>query len=97
MALPNIYSPARCLLGDLEEEEITNSQKTLLWLVFLYAKKALALSWGDPIPPSLQGWVEPINKALSMYKLTYMARGCSKKFKKIWAGWIKSVSGDIKV
>lgn len=97
LALPNIYSPARCLLGDLEEEELTNSQKTLLRLVFLYAKKALSLRWRDPVPPSLQSWVELINKALPMYKLTYTARGCPKKFEKIWAGRIKSVSGDIEV
>lgn len=27
LVLPNIYSPARCLLGDLEEERISTSQK----------------------------------------------------------------------
>lgn len=37
------------------------------------------------------------DKALPMYKLTYAARGCPKKFEKVWTGWIKYVSGDVEV
>ena len=38
-----------------------------------------------------------VNNALPMYKLAYAARGCPKKFEKVWAGWIEKVSGDIEV
>ena len=97
MELPNIYSPARCLLGDLEEEELSVSKKALLRILFCYAKKALAINWRKPSPPSLQGWLKMVNNALPMYKLTYAARGCPKKFEKVWAGWIEKVSGDVEV
>lgn len=84
-------------MGDLEEEEISNSQKTLLRILFCYAKKALAPRWKNPVPLSLQTWVDLINKALPMYKSTYVARRYPKKFENVWAGWIKYVSGDIGV
>ena len=79
LALPNIYSPARCLLGDLEEEGLSESRKTLLRILFCYAKKAIALRWRDPVPPSLQYWVDLVSQAVPMYKLTFTARGCPKK------------------
>lgn len=97
IGLPNIYSPARCLLGDLEEEELSTSQKTLLRRVFCYAKKALALRWKNPNPPSLLDWLKLVNNALPMYKLTYQARGSNKKFNKIWGKWIANISGEITV
>lgn len=60
LALPNKYSPARCLLGDFGEEEISNSKKILLWKVFLYAKKAKKpwhLNGRIPPPPCHSGWI----------------------------------------
>lgn len=97
LELPNIYSLARCLLGDLEEEELPTSQKTLLRIVFCYAKKALALKWKNSDPPSLQDWLKLVNNAIPMYKLTYQARGSTKKFDKVWGKCIKNISGDIEV
>lgn len=97
LELPNIYSPARCLLGDLEEEDIPTSKKTLLRILFCYAKKALALKWREQSPPSLGDWLRLIDKALPMYKLTYQARGSNKKFNKIWGKWITKVSGEIDI
>lgn len=94
LALPNIYSPARCLLGDLEEESISTSQKTLFRILFCYAKKAIALRWREPTPPSLQNWIDLVNNSLPMYKLKYAARGSTKKFDIVWAGWLKYTSGD---
>ena len=94
MELPNIYSPARCLLGDLEEEEISNSQKNLLRVLFCYAKKAVALKWKNLSPPSLQEWVVLVNRAVPMYKLTYIARECPNFFYKVWARWVERVSGE---
>lgn len=80
LALPNICAPARCLLGDFGEEELPASKKNSLKDSLFYAKKALALKWKDPRPPSLLYWVDLVNGALPKYKLTYNSRGCPKKF-----------------
>lgn len=52
LALPNIYSPARCLLGDFGGgyNQFPENPKDSLFM----PKKVLALRWKGPVPPSLQ-------------------------------------------
>lgn len=102
---PNIYSPSQCLLGDFGEEDMASSKKTLLRIVFFYARKPLALKWKNPTPPSIQFWVDLINKALPMFKLTYASRGCPKKswenmggvdYVGLWGHWcLRQIQGII--
>lgn len=48
-------------------------------------------------PPSLQMWVDLINNVLPMYKMAYTARGCQKKFDKIWSDWTTTVSEEVEI
>lgn len=49
-----------------------------------------------PVPP-IPKILGEINNALPMYKLTYKARGCSRKFEKVWGKWIEKISGEVMV
>lgn len=79
LALPNTCNPARCLLGDLEEEELGAARKGFGPISLFYAKKAIALRWKNQSPPLYRKWVDLVNQAMPMYKLTYTARACTKK------------------
>lgn len=40
LAILNIYSPVRCLLGDFGEEDLSSNEKTLLNIVFFMLRKS---------------------------------------------------------
>lgn len=39
---------------------------------------------------TLEMWKKIINADVLMYKMTYEARGASKKFRKVWFWWVDS-------
>lgn len=51
LSLPNICSPARCLLSDTDEEDLGAAQKILV-VCFKknYTKKAIDIFWKKPDP-----------------------------------------------
>ncbi|XP_041433292.1 uncharacterized protein LOC121398297 [Xenopus laevis] len=77
LELPQILNPATCLLGLLDSVVPRVHTRCLIRLLFFYAKKVVALHW-------------MVNSQLELYKLTYLARGCPKKFENIWNPWLES-------
>lgn len=88
--LPNICNPLRCLLGYVDDESISQNKQTFLRIVLFYAKKSITIYWKSQSPPTIAFWLNMVNQAIPLYKLTYEARGCPKKFHKIWGLWTNS-------
>lgn len=84
------YSPIPLLLGICDFLEVTWGKKLFIFYTTLYARKAILLQWNQSQPPTKQLWQSLVNKALPLYKMTYMGRNCPKKFEKIWAAWVKA-------
>lgn len=87
--------PTRCLLGDFCKEELRGSQKTILCFFILLCEKIKkpSLKRKEVDPPIIQFWIDLINKALPLYKMTYPSRDCpKKKFNKIWSEWMSAMS-----
>lgn len=61
--IPNICNPFRCLLGYIDDEDLSKNVQSFILIAMFYAKKNN-------------------NHAIPLYKLTYKARGCPKKFSK---------------
>ena len=90
--IPNICNPLRCLLGHIDDETISKNMQTFLRIVLFYAKKSITFHWKSPSLPTITFWLTTINRAIPLYKMTYEARGCPKKFLKVWGSWVDSES-----
>lgn len=84
-----------CLLGLVDEVVPSRALRTLLNILLTYGRKAILLNWKKPRAPSLASWKGLVNSMMSHYKATYIARGCGKKFDKVWQAWYKSVNQRI--
>uniref|UniRef100_A0A803K472 Reverse transcriptase domain-containing protein n=1 Tax=Xenopus tropicalis TaxID=8364 RepID=A0A803K472_XENTR len=80
--------PITILLNQVEDLSPNRAERTLLLILCMYAKKTVALYWKSPEGPRVAAWESMINKAIPLYKLTYIRRGCPQKFDKIWAAWL---------
>lgn len=69
----NVLTPGVCLLGMVGELPIGTCSK-LLCLLYLYARKVIALHWKGTKVPTLKQWKLPLNSLLSLYKLTFEGR-----------------------
>uniref|UniRef100_A0A803J4Y6 Reverse transcriptase domain-containing protein n=1 Tax=Xenopus tropicalis TaxID=8364 RepID=A0A803J4Y6_XENTR len=87
IALP--MDPITILLNQLGEITPRRAQNTLLSILCMYAKKAIAIHWKSRGGPSPHSWEQLIEKAIPLYKLTYMRRSCPDKFYKVWEPWIE--------
>lgn len=83
-ALPNICSPMRRLLGIFDQEELNAHTKLFLRILYFGVKKLIARRWIHEEQLTLGMWIKIINADLMMYKMTYEARGATKKFRKVW-------------
>ena len=88
--LPNICSPLLCLLGIIEDDIMSNNMRTFLRLLFYYARKLIVLNWIKRDFLTISAWKGLINANITMYKMTYEARGSKKKFHKVWGSWVDS-------
>lgn len=61
-------------------------------IVLFCAKKSITIHWKSQSSPTIAFWLTTVNHAILLYKLTYEARGCPKKFLKIWDSWVSSES-----
>lgn len=82
--LPNICSPLLGLLGIIEDEVMSNNMRTLLQLPFFYVRKLIVINWIKRDHLTLASWKGLVNANVTLYKMTYKARGCLKKFNKVW-------------
>ena len=80
-----------CLLHLVEPLATTRAIRTLLILLFFYAKKRIILSWKSSSAPTVESWKVLVNKVIPFYKATYLSRGALTKFDKVWGGWLASV------
>lgn len=90
--IPNICNPLRCLLGYIDDEGLSKNTQSFLGTVLFYAKKTITMHWKSHSTPTIKFWLTLINQAIPLYKLTFEARGCPKKFFKMWNSWVNSES-----
>lgn len=75
-----------CLLGLVDALAPKNVTRTLLTLLFYYARKLE--NWKKkPTPPTAPALKAHINKALPLYQAMYTSRGIPNKFEKVWGRW----------
>lgn len=71
--------PIPLLLGIVDTLAASKSKKLFVFYVAFYAKKVILLQWKGSSPPTIQQWQTLINKALHLYKLTYLGCNSPKK------------------
>lgn len=79
-----------CLLGLVDEVMPSRAMRTMLSILLFYGRKAILLHWRKPGAPTVEFWKGLVNAMLPHYKYTYEARGCIKKFDKVWHTWYNS-------
>lgn len=79
------------LLGIIEDEHMGTNMRTLLRPIFFCVRKFIAIHWIRTDYLTLSAWKSLVNSNVTLYRMTYDARGCSKKFTRIWAGWVESM------
>lgn len=77
-------------MGLVEDLVPTRALRTLITILLFYGKKAILLKWKNKNAPEGRFWKQLVNNMLPYYKTTYRARGCEKKFDKIWKVWWES-------
>lgn len=87
--LSNVCNPKCCLLGVLEDIDLSSYQKQFLCFLLSYARKMVVLQWIHSTVVPLNQWKILINQVLPIYKLTCGATGCPHKFNNIWGPWIE--------
>lgn len=85
-----MFAPLKIVLGPVEDLLPTKYSRILYRLLMFYARKTLLLNWKPPKKPSISHWVSLINADLTMYKLTFAARGAPDKFGQIWGLWLSA-------
>lgn len=88
LGLPGVCAPTNSLLGLVEELIPTKYGRILYRLLMFYARKTILLNWKPPKQPFISHWLALINADLTMYKLTFAARGTPDRFLQIWDLWI---------
>lgn len=81
--------PKYLLLGISTEVDIPQQKLLLANLGLVVAKRDIARYWGVPQIPTLHEWRKCLDLYMVAERVTYKARGCPQKFKKIWAPWMK--------
>lgn len=76
----------------VDEVVPTRAMRTMLDVLLFYGRKAILLAWKKIRGTKyrylfLEG---PSKLMLPYYKATYEARGCMKKFNKVWHSWFNS-------
>lgn len=79
-----------CLLGLVDEVVPARAMRTMLNVLLFYSRKAILPAWKKPEAPNISSWKGIVNSMLPYYKATYEARGCMKKFDKVWHMWFNS-------
>lgn len=82
--------PFRCLLRYIDDEDLSTNVQTFLQIVLFYAKNTITMHWKSQSKPTIAFWLTIVNQAIPLYKLTFEAWGCPKKFTTIWIPWVSS-------
>lgn len=83
-------TPEVCLFGVLDEENWQHHTRIFLRETLFFARKAIALRWMAPRPPSLFMWKNLVNSVVPYNSIIYKGRGCPDKFRKVWQRWCDS-------
>lgn len=78
-----------CLLGFVKDILSTEAERTFANITLSYARKAIALYWKKPYPPTLVYRKQLVNNSLPLHRDTYVNRGCPRQYEKIWAKWLE--------
>lgn len=70
--------PVPLLLGIVDTLEAPQAKKLFVFHAAFYARKAILLHWKGSTPPTTQFGRTLINKALPLYKMTYLGCNCPK-------------------
>lgn len=77
----------RCLLNVWEPTDLSVHVKSWVMLALMIAKRNIAQKWGAAQPPTLEKWKQGLDWAMFAEKSVYSARGCPKKWTKVWEPW----------
>lgn len=80
--------PKCVLLGIHTDVDIPRYQLLLSNLGLVVAKRDIARYWGRPELPTLKEWQTGMDMYMGAEKTVYKARGCPRKFRKVWQPWL---------
>lgn len=55
--IPNICNPLRCLLGYIDDEELSKNFQSFIRIVMFYAKKTITMHWKSNAAPTVKFWL----------------------------------------
>lgn len=90
MGSPLQLDPKMCLLGILPDVNMEKFLATFLYETLFCARKVIARHWMRANSPTIQAWIDEINKTLPYKRVLYSHRGCPAKYNKIWDRWLNS-------
>lgn len=79
-----------CFLGYLNPNNLETNQVVAIKGSFFIAHKLITSRWVSPNPPTLEDWIQEMDKHLMFEKYIYAQPNASWKFEKIWQRWIDS-------
>ena len=87
--------PAYVLLGIPNDVDLPRHQLIFCNLGLVVAKRDIARRWGAQECPTLDEWRVGMDMYMAAERTTYRARGCPRKFKKIWGSWLQHQGMDL--
>lgn len=88
--LPNVCNPLLYLLEVIGDEEMDATTKLFFRLLFFYVCKFKARRWINAECLTMGMWLKLVKADIPLYRMTYEAWGCPKKFRKVWFHWVDS-------
>lgn len=85
------------LLGIPTDIDLPRYGLLLANLGLVVAKRDIAKYWGAQRIPTLTEWKSSMDLYMAAEKVVYRARGCPRKFRKIWSPWLKYYKLDLDV
>lgn len=79
-----LSNPVHVLLGVTEGLDGSRAEKHFLNTALMVAKRDIAVHWLSPTTPTLAHWCRGVDWCAAQERPLYEARGCPKKFHKMW-------------
>ena len=81
--------PSYVLLGIPNDVDLPRHQLLFCNLGLVVAKRDVARHWGAAETPTLAEWRAGMDMYMAAEKITCKARGCPRKFSRIWGCWMQ--------
>lgn len=81
-------APLNILLGVTDGLDGSRADKLFLNTALTVAKRDIAANWLNPTALTITRWRRGVDWCVAQEKPLYEARGCSRKYCKIWGRWV---------